>query len=103
MITINPQKLANVLLPKLIDAVQAHMDAAAKARGYDDIKSAVTYAEEPAVPRFQLEGQAFRAWRSLCWATGYTVLAQVEAGQRPVPTEAELIAELPPLVLPTGA
>ena len=100
MITINPQKLAGVLLPKLIDAVQQHMDAAAKALGYDDIKSAVTYAEEPSVPKFQQEGQAFRAWRSQCWAAGYVVLSQVEAGQRPVPTAAELIAELPELVLP---
>lgn len=81
-------------------AVQAHMDDSAKAYGYDDIKSAVTYAEEPAVPKFQQEGQALRAWRSLCWAACYSVMADVESGARPIPSAAELVAELPELVMP---
>lgn len=81
-------------------AVQDHMDAAAQAAGYDDIKSAVTYAEEPSVPKFQAEGQAFRAWRSLCWAKCYLVMAEVESGARPVPSAAQLIGELPALQLP---
>lgn len=82
-------------------AIQQHLDAAAVAAGYDDIKTAVTYADEPVVPKFQQEGQAFRAWRSLCWAYGYTQLDAVEAGQRPKPTVEALIAELPALVLPS--
>ncbi|RIY41936.1 hypothetical protein [Neopusillimonas maritima] len=91
--------------PKEIEAakkaiVQRHMDEAARALGYDDIKSAVTYAEEPAVPKFQAEGRAFRAWRSLVWAACYAILDDVNAGNRGVPTDAELIAELPELVLP---
>ena len=81
-------------------AVQLHMDAAAVAAGYDDIKTAVTYAEEPAVARFQTEGAAFRAWRSLCWDYCYTQLAAVQSATRTQPTVAELIAELPALVLP---
>lgn len=101
MITINPQKLMPILSARATDAVQRHMDASAKAAGYDDIKSAVTYADEPAVLRFQAEGQAFRAWRSLCWAKCYEVQADVEAGNRQIPTEAQLIAELPELVLPS--
>jgi len=39
--------------------VQEHMDAAAQARDYDDFKTVVGYAEEPAMPRFQAEGRAF--------------------------------------------
>ena len=81
-------------------AAQDHLDKLAQAHGYDSIASAVTYAEEPAVPKFQAEGQAFRAWRSLVWAFGYEQLALVEAGERPAPTIAEFIAELPPLDLP---
>lgn len=81
-------------------AIQQHLDAAAVEAGYDDIKTAVTYAEEPAVPKFQAEGQAFREWRSLCWAYGYSQLDAVEAGERPKPTVEALIAELPALVLP---
>lgn len=81
-------------------AIQQHMDAKAVAAGYDDIKTAVTYADEPAVLRFQAEGQAFRAWRSLVWAYGYEQLAAVEAGTKPQPSVAQFLAELPPLDLP---
>lgn len=81
-------------------AIQAHLDAAAVAAGYDDIKTAVTYAEEPAVPKFQAEGQAFRAWRSLVWDYGYAQLDLVLAGEREQPTVEAFLAELPALVLP---
>lgn len=76
--------------------VQAHLDEAAKARGYDNIFTAVTYADEPAVARFQADGKALRAWRSKVWEMCYQVLAQVQAGKRPVPSAAELLAALPP-------
>lgn len=82
------------------DSIQLKLDEQARQYGYDSIASAVTYAEEPAVPKFQAEGQAFRAWRSLVWAYGYEQLALVESGQRPAPTIPEFIAELPPLELP---
>jgi len=82
------------------DAIQLHMDNAASTFGYDDIKSAVTYAEEPAVPKFQLEGCGFRAWRSLVWAYAYEQLALVQNGEREQPTIADFILELPELVIP---
>lgn len=84
-------------------ALDAHIDAAARSLGYLSILSAISYAEEPAVPRFQLEGQALRAWRSLCYAKGHAVLAAVKAGERQAPTHSQLIAELPALVLPDAA
>lgn len=85
---------------ELTAAVQAHLDTAARARGYDDIRSAATYADEPVVPQFQADGLALRAWRSLAWQRCYVLLAEVEEGVRPIPTAAALIAELPILVLP---
>ena len=80
-------------------AIQTHIDKAAQGYGYDDVKAAVTYADEPAVPKFQAEGRAFRAWRSLVWAYAYGVLAEVKAGDREQPTVEELIAELPELII----
>lgn len=80
--------------------VQGHMDAAARALRYDSIANAITYAEEPAVPKFQAEGIAFRAWRSLVWARCYEILAEVESGERGIPADEELIAALPELQLP---
>lgn len=95
-----PAPSAEQIRAALTDAVYAHMNAAAQARGYDDITAAVTYAEEPAVPIFQAEGRALRAWRSLVWAHCYQVLADVQAGTRAIPTAAQLLAELPALDLP---
>lgn len=78
-------------------AVQGHLDSTAKAHGYDNVMTAVSYADEPAVAKFQADGKAFRAWRSKVWAYAYEQLAVVQAGGRKIPTEEEFIAELPPL------
>lgn len=83
------------LQDSLTKAVQAHLDSTAQAAGYDNVTSAVTYADEPVVPKFQAEGKAFRAWRSLVWAHCIKVLDEVNSGARNIPTESELIGELP--------
>lgn len=85
----------------LTKAVQAHLDAAAKARGYDGILSAASYAGDPHPP-FSTEGVAYRDWRGAVWSTCYAIMADVQAGSRPVPTAAELIADLPALTFPSG-
>lgn len=102
------RRLPAVALPdeKIIatirDDVQAWLDGTANDVGYDDIKSAVSYADEPSVPRFQEEGRAFRTWRSLVWKACNEILQNVLSGARPKPaSSAALIAELPQLQLPT--
>lgn len=84
-------------------AVQRHMDMAAQALNYDSIATAISYADEPSVPKFQAEGQAFRSWRSLVWARCYEIMAGVETGERETPSDEELIASLPTLKLPEEA
>ena len=81
------------LKASLEQTVQSYLDSEAQKLGYDNIISACTYASvnNP----FQAEGQSFVSWRGNVWATCYQVLADVEAGIRTVPTEAELLAELP--------
>lgn len=81
-------------------AVDKYLDDTAYLYGYNSLISAITYADEPAVPAFQVEGQAFRACRSLTWAKCREVLTAYENGERTAPTIAELLAELPPLELP---
>jgi hypothetical protein len=81
--------------------VQEYLDAMARSLGYDDIKTAVTYAEEPAVAKFQSEGRALRAWRSLVWAAGYDLLSRVQAGEAQEPAPEELASLLPRLELST--
>lgn len=94
-----PEEIQLETKANLIAAVKKHLDACAQAKGYDDIKSACTYADEPAVPKFQTEGQGFRKWRSLVWEQCYQVIDDALAGKRPVPTPEELVAELPTLKL----
>jgi len=78
---------------QLEQAVQVHLDATARARGYDSILSACSYASAP--NRFQMESQAFIEWRSACWDMAFQVQQEVAEGTRPVPTEEELISLLP--------
>ena len=75
------------------DAVQAHLDNAAAALGYDNIVSACSYAG--AANPYQAEGQSFIVWRGNVWTYCYGELAKVQAQTRSVPTVAALIAELP--------
>ena len=83
------------VIAAIASRVQTHLDQTARSIGYDDIKTAVTYADEPSVPKFQQEGQALRAWRSLVWAKCYELLDEVNAGTRSAMTTEEIIAELP--------
>lgn len=78
--------------------VQKHLDDAAKAKGYDGIVSACSYAGS--VNPFQADGIAYLNWRAAVWKYCYQVLADVQAQTRAAPTEAGLISELPALVLP---
>ena len=92
-----PAPTAEQIRADRVAAVYAHLNTAAQALGYDDIRAAVTYADEPIIPKFQAEGRAFRAWRSLVWAHCYLVLDDVQAGRLPIPSAQDLIAELPAL------
>jgi len=93
-----PVKSAAQIQDDLVKSVQSVLDTAAREHGYDNIVSACSYAAAPNV--FQAESVKFLSWRADCWAHCYAVLADVTAGTRTIPTEAELIAELPSLVLP---
>lgn len=83
----------------LTDAVQRHLDETAKQRNYANILSLCTYATSVNT-KFRVEGQAGVEWRDRVWARCYQILADVEAGTRAVPTETELLAELPVFVWP---
>ena len=80
-------------------AVQKHLDDFARTRGYDGILSLCSYATSTH-PRFGAEGQAGAAWRDAVWGACYAVMADVQQGLRPVPTKAELLAELPSITWP---
>lgn len=93
-----PPPTTEQLQAQYIAALDAHIDAKARARGYD---SRVTCALRAGYPGpFQAEGQAFAQWMDACYATGQQALAAVLAGQRPMPTTEAFFDELPPMVWP---
>ncbi len=82
------------------EAVQDHIDATARAKNYTDVVSLVSYATSTN-PQWAAEANAFLAWRDQVWASIYTTLAQVQAGQLEQPTIEELIATLPVINWPS--
>lgn len=84
------------LRKQLTDAVQHYMDDTVSERGYDGILSACSYCNSTD-ETFRAEGQACLEWRDTVWRACYSILEAVLAGNRAIPTEEELIAELPKL------
>lgn len=84
------------LQSSLSTIVQRHVDQVAQSLGYDNIATAVTYADEPTVPLFEAQGKALRAWRSEVWASCIATLKAVVGGSAALPSAADLIASLPP-------
>lgn len=88
------------LQASIVQATQDRLDAFARTRHYDDIKSASDYAG-CSVPKFDVEGTYCRDARALTWDALYRILGEVQAGTRPVPTGfADIEPDLPPLVWP---
>jgi hypothetical protein len=75
-------------------AIQAHIDATAKARGYADGVACASYVAST-VPAWADEARLFIAWRDAVWVYAYQQLAAVQTGARPMPDVATIIGELP--------
>lgn len=88
------------LLDDIVRQTQERLDAFARTRYYDDIKSACTYAG-CSVPKFNAEGTYCRDARAQTWDKLYDMLAEVQAGTRPMPSGfADVEPELPVLEWP---
>jgi len=88
------------LQAEIVQATQQRLDDFAKTRNYDGILSLCTYATDPD-PKFRAEGQYGVESRSATWSRLYSILAEVEAGTRPMPTGyADIEPELPALAWP---
>ena len=86
--------VANVLKSRLTKAVQDHMDVTANQYGYDNIFTACTYANSNNLT-FKNQSLAFISWRDSVWEYCFTVLADVQNQLRTIPSESDLISELP--------
>ncbi len=93
-----------LLLPAPVEldyaaAIQAEIDAAAKAKGYASGFALAGYATST-VPDWAAEAAAFIAWRDQIWLYAYSELAKVQGGQRQKPRVAEMTSELPAIEWP---
>lgn len=81
-------------------ALTAHLDAIAQARRYDNRITCMVRAGFPGP--FQSEGLAFAAWCDGCNASAYALMADVLAGNAPMPeSTGAFIAMLPLMVWPS--
>lgn len=88
------------LLREVQDKTQARLDDFAQTHNYAGILSACTYVGSKK-QKFNAEGQYAKDARDDTWSKLYEILAEVQAGTRPVPSGyAEVASELPALVWP---
>lgn len=81
----------------LLGAVDARIEATAAAKGYE-VARALARAGYPGP--YQVECIAFAQWVDDQYQRCFEIRDKVLAGERPVPTEAELLAELGEMVWP---
>lgn len=95
-----PQPTPEEVTKIIVNATQLRLDDFAKTRNYDGILSLCTYATST-VPKFQTEGQYGVTARDDTWAKLYEIMAEVEAGTRPMPEGySDIEPELPLLKWP---
>lgn len=82
------------LLEAFRRAVQAHVDATAQARDYDDGNSIASYVASTNIA-WAAEAQAFVSWRDAVWTYAFSELAKVQNGEREIPTVEAFLGELP--------
>lgn len=97
---LNPPPTAEDIKAAFVAAIQERLDDFARTRNYDGILSACTYATST-VPKFAAEGQTAVNLRDATWSAAYAILAEVQAGARPMPASlADIEADLPALGWP---
>lgn len=95
-----PADVAARVQAEIVAATQLRLDTFAHTRNYDGILSACTYATS-SVPKFAAEGQYCVDARDATWAKLYTILGEVLAQTRPMPTGfSDIASELPTLAWP---
>jgi hypothetical protein len=90
-----PAKTPEEVQLDVVTKTQARLDDFAATRNYAGILSLCTYSVS-LIPKFAAEGQYGVQLRDDTWSTCYAILAEVEAGTRPLPSGyAEIASELP--------
>ncbi len=81
-------------LSALEGAVQQYLDQKAQVRGYDSAASCISYLNSSNAT-WKADATAMNTWRDAVWGLCFANEASVKAGTTPMPTAAQLIADLP--------
>lgn len=109
-----PPPSSDELITQFTAAIQTRLDTFAQSRGYDNAAATAKYANitDVEIAALPLGDQAqVTCYRNECrhallkvaqtWASAERILAQVQAGTRPIPASlTDIEADLPPLVWP---
>lgn len=90
-----PQETPDKALARLESVLDAYIDAQAKLYRYESIRTMVTYDGDENY-KFRAEGKGAKIFRSRCYTLALMVISEIQQG-RPIPTESELLAEMPTL------
>jgi hypothetical protein len=86
-----------IITDRVSKQVGEALDAFAKTRNYDDVKSVATYVNS-SVPQFKAEAERVIALRDQSYANLYQFIQEVTTGVKPVPKSyAEVQVVLPEL------
>lgn len=103
-----PEPPLDELVGEYMNKIQQRLDGFARtvvegAVMYDDIRSAVSYAQDPyANPLWRMEGDYCARMRAETWARAHEILNAFSPGD-PIPNWEEIEAQLPPLDWPKGS
>ena len=75
-------------------AVQSHLDAIARTRGYNNTYMCLSYLNSTN-EIWKRESNAFNVWRDSVWRKAYEILNTFKTGEIEKPTIDEVIAQLP--------
>lgn len=89
-----PEPTVEEILKGYEDAVQAHLDATAQSRDYDNTYTCLSYLSSTDEV-WNREANAFNAWRDIVWRKCHEIMNAALAGEIEPPTVEELIAQLP--------
>lgn len=89
-----PAPTQEEVLREYEDAVQAHLDATAQSRDYDNTYTCLSYLSSTD-DIWRRESHAFNTWRDQVWRKCHEILNAFMAGEIVQPTIDELIAQLP--------
>ena len=90
---------AATIQAEMVSHIDNLVEETAQSKDYKNAASLAGY-KDSTVAAWAAEASAFIDWRDDVWVAAYAILSDVLAGEREIPTPAEMLAEMPAIVWP---